>query len=56
MQHDGPNDDDDKDGVFHDETCRECVERITFLQELIAIQEKKMNRAMKLAKQQGRKF
>lgn len=39
-----------QEGVFEDEVCNECIEKITYLEELIEIEKTKLFRAMRNAK------
>ncbi len=40
----------DQEGVFEDELCNQCIEKITHLAALIEIEEKKLFKAMQNAK------
>lgn len=40
----------EQEGDFQDEACDRCVEKITQLEELIKIEERKLRKAMRTAK------
>ncbi|HEV2524408.1 MAG TPA: hypothetical protein VGU44_04700 [Gammaproteobacteria bacterium] len=40
----------EQEGMFQDEACNQCVEKITHLKGLIEIEEKKLFKAMRNAK------